>query len=119
MAIQYCLIPAHTHPGQHFVCGLVQNICGLHPLIAPCTVFISPLESFFEFFIIILFSINFLLFKIFGHLYIYFLLQGLKYTHSFIIQIIICKTNYLREFNNLTFGKNPIQNTGKIRMFFL
>ncbi|OCA78633.1 hypothetical protein BBH99_08080 [Chryseobacterium contaminans] len=71
MAIQYCLIPAHTHPGQHFVCRLVQNICGLHPLTAaPCTVFISPLESFFEFFIIILFSINFLLFKIFGHLYV-------------------------------------------------
>ncbi len=68
MAIQYCLIPAQTHPGQHFVCGLVQNICGLHPVIAPFTVFISPLESFFEFFIIILFSINFLLFKIFGYL---------------------------------------------------
>lgn len=63
MAIQYCLIPAQTHPGQHFVCGLEQKICGLHPLIAPCTVFISPLESFFEFFIIILFSINFLLLR--------------------------------------------------------
>ncbi|CAH0226518.1 hypothetical protein SRABI04_02609 [Chryseobacterium sp. Bi04] len=83
MAIQYCLIPAQTHPGQHFVCGLEQNICGLHPLIAPCTVFISLLESFFEFFISILFSIIFLLFKIFGYLYIYFLLWRFKYTYYF------------------------------------
>lgn len=54
-----------------------------------------------------MFSINFLLFKIFGLLYFYFLLKGFKYTHSFTNQIIISKIKYFKGFNNQIHGKSP------------